>query len=209
MSEARAARWTVAVDVKNPLLGPQGAAAVFGPQKGASPHQVHQLEEGLKRLVACLEEVADLPREGQKAQRTTLARRVGGGAGGGMALALVAVCDARIEPGGPVVARAVELDAKMEGADLVVTGEGCLDDQTVMGKAPAVVARWAQKKNIPVVAVAGRLGPGVKRIREVGIVDWLAASPRKVPLADEAAALLREATTHLVARYLRNAKGEP
>lgn len=131
-------------DVTNPLLGERGAAAVFGPQKGATPEQVAHLEARMARWVADLEQ----------ATGRYVAETAGAGAAGGLGAALLAL-GARIEPGFARIAAEVGLAAVLAGADLVVTGEGALDAQTAMGKGPAEVARLARAAGAVVVGVGG------------------------------------------------------
>ena len=135
-----------AVDVKNPLLGENGATQVFGPQKGASPSDLDNLERALTRLadVVASEFGFDYRNE------------AGVGAAGGLGFGLLSFCGATIRPGFEVVAEAVGLEAKMKDADLVITGEGSLDRQTLEGKTPAGVARLARKLGKPVFAIVGR-----------------------------------------------------
>jgi len=136
----------VATDVDSPLLGARGAAAVFAPQKGASPDQVERLEAGLRHLAAVLERDAGIAPE--------LRDLPGAGAAGGSGYGLAAA-GARLVPGAALVAEAVGLDRAIAAADLVVTGEGRLDGQTAAGKAPIEVARRAARRGAPCIAVAG------------------------------------------------------
>lgn len=133
----------VAADVRNPLLGPDGAAAVFAPQKGARPEDVAILEAGLERLVAVT--------DGKAAE---IAATPGSGAAGGVAFALMLIGASRVR-GAVLICDLVGLDAALNTADLVLTGEGRLDAQTSWGKAPAEVARRAALAEIPCVAIAG------------------------------------------------------
>jgi glycerate kinase len=132
-------------DVTNALVGPSGASRVFGPQKGATPHQVAHLEEQMNRWAGALARVgrlvADLP---------------GAGAAGGIGAALLA-CGATLVPGFDEVARITGLDTAVVDADLVITGEGSLDAQTAMGKAPTGVARLARSAGSLAVGVGGRV----------------------------------------------------
>ena len=135
-----------AVDVKNPLLGENGATRIFGPQKGASKSDIDILERALTRLAdvvaaECGFDYRDEP---------------GAGAAGGLGFGLLSFCGAKIRPGFDVVAKAVKLETKMKDADLVITGEGSLDRQTIEGKTPAGVARLARKFGKPVFAIVGR-----------------------------------------------------
>jgi glycerate 2-kinase len=143
----REAELVVASDVDNPLTGPKGAAAVYGPQKGATPEQVEQLDGALAHW-------ADLV---AKATGADLRDTPGAGAAGGVGFGLVAVLGATTRPGAQLVFELTGLLAELEAADLVVTGEGSLDRQTLHGKAPAAVAAAARDAGVTVVAVAGRV----------------------------------------------------
>lgn len=136
----------IASDVDNPLLGARGAAAVYGPQKGAGPADVGALEDGLTRWAAAV--TAAIGRD--------LAGAAGAGAAGGVGFGAVAVLGATLQPGIDLLLDLVGFDAALLGASLVITGEGSLDEQTLMGKAPAGVAARAAAANIPVIAVVGR-----------------------------------------------------
>jgi len=135
-----------AVDVQNLLLGKNGATRVFGPQKGASEDEVNLLEQALTRL-------ADVV---AKEFGFDYRDRPGAGAAGGLGFGLMSFCGATIRPGFDVVAEAVGLESKMKGVDIVITGEGSLDRQTLEGKTPAGVARLARKLGKKVFAIAGR-----------------------------------------------------
>ena len=144
--ELKRPRIIAAVDVKNPLLGENGATRVFGPQKGASKRDLDNLERALTRLadVVATEFGFDYREE------------AGAGAAGGLGFGLLSFCEATIRAGFEVVAEAVGLEAKMKNADLVITGEGSLDRQTLEGKTPSGVARLARKLGKPVFAIVGR-----------------------------------------------------
>ena len=152
-------RIIVASDVDNPLLGLHGAAAVFGPQKGAAPQQVEALERGLRHWSQLV----------SNATGRDDAQRAGAGAAGGTGFAALALLNAEIKPGIELILDLIDFDRRIAGADLVVTGEGSLDEQSLAGKAPVGVARAAARAGIPVVAVAGRLQLSVTRLREAGI----------------------------------------
>jgi glycerate 2-kinase len=146
-------------DVDNPLLGPSGAATVYGPQKGASPAEVRQLAAGLTRLAQLVaqetgRDCADAP---------------GAGAAGGTAFGAMAVLGARLEPGIGTLLDLVNFADVVRGAGLVVTGEGSLDDQSLRGKVPVGVAQAASDHGVPVVAVTGRCSIGQDRLSAVGI----------------------------------------
>jgi glycerate 2-kinase len=135
-----------AVDVQNPLLGKNGATRIFGPQKGATPDQIQQLELALARLADLVEEEFGFDYRDVS----------GAGAAGGLGFGLLSFCNAKIRPGFEVVAKAVGLKDKMKDADLVITGEGSLDRQTLEGKTPVGVARLARTLGKPVFAIVGR-----------------------------------------------------
>ncbi len=160
---ARAARWRLACDVTSPLVGPDGAAHVFGPQKGADPRQVEHLDAGLRRLATVLArtygvDVAQLP---------------GAGAAGGTAGGLVAALGATVERGAELVADAAGLSEALAGADLVLTGEGRLDGQTAHGKVVAVVAGRARAAGVPAVALCGGVVPPLDELHDVGLTAAL------------------------------------
>lgn len=137
---------TLASDVNNPLLGPRGAVAIFAPQKGADQTQREQLEAALTRFAGLV--TAATGRDDTD--------RPGAGAAGGVGYAAMAVLDADMRPGIELLLELTGFDALLPGATLVVTGEGSLDEQTLLGKAPAGVASAARVAGIPVVAVCGR-----------------------------------------------------
>lgn len=136
----------LAADVDNPLTGPEGAAAVYGPQKGASPDEVARLDAGLRRWADAVAAAV-----GQDRSHVP-----GAGAAGGVGFAALAVLGARMRPGIDVVLEFTGLESLLAGADLVITGEGSLDAQSLAGKAPVGVARAAARHGVRVVAVAGR-----------------------------------------------------
>jgi len=149
----------VASDVTNPLTGPAGAAVTYGPQKGADPAAVTELDGALSVYGAAVEAatgraVADLP---------------GAGAAGGMGAALLGFTNATLRPGVEVVAEMAELAAALDASDLVITGEGRADEQTLAGKAAMGVALAAAKRGIPVVLLCGTLGPGSEALEVSGL----------------------------------------
>ena len=151
----------LASDVDNPLLGPSGAAAVYGPQKGASPRDVPLLEAGLRRWADIAEAAAG-----------SAARDVAGaGAAGGLGFAALLFLGARMRPGIELLLELASFGSLLDGARLVITGEGSLDAQTLHGKAPVGVARAAAAHDpaIPVVAVAGRCTLTAEELRAAGI----------------------------------------
>ena len=151
----------IASDVTNPLTGPAGAAEVYGPQKGADAAAVRELDGALSVLGAAVEvatgrAVADLP---------------GTGAAGGTAAALLGFTQAALRPGFEVVAELVGLPAVLAGADLVITGEGRADEQTLAGKTAMGVAQLAREAGIPAVLLCGALGPGAELLERSGLFD--------------------------------------
>ncbi len=148
----------VASDVANPLLGPSGAATVFGPQKGASPADVALLDQALGRWAALT----------AAATGRDVAAAPGAGAAGGTGFAALAYLDAELVPGIDLVLGLIGFDAAAAGADLVITGEGSLDSQTLAGKAALGVARAAGRRGVPVVAVAGQVLLGRDELRTAG-----------------------------------------
>ncbi len=185
----------VACDVDNPLVGPNGASAVFGPQKGATPELVRILDASLAHYAAVVERtlgkpVADMP---------------GAGAAGGLGAGLYAFLGARLRPGTEIVMAAVDMDRVVRDADLVITGEGRLDSQTIHGKTPIGVASVAERHGKPVIAIAGSLGPGFEAVYDHGIAAVFSVLPRPCTLAEalaEGAVNLRN-TARDVAATLR------
>jgi len=139
----------IATDVKNLLLGADGAAAVYGPQKGATSQMVKDLELGLKNYIALLEQ----------STHKDLVGLVGGGAAGGIAVPLIALFKGRIEHGAELIIELLGVTEDLRNCDLVITGEGCIDLQTCQGKGPAVIAHAAREAGIPVIAIGGAIHP--------------------------------------------------
>lgn len=171
-----------AVDVRNPLLGKNGATRVFGPQKGAGKDKIDILERALTKLadVAAKEfgfDYRDQP---------------GAGAAGGLGFGLMSFCGAQVRPGFDVVAEAVELESKMKHVDLVITGEGSLDWQTLEGKTPAGVARLARKLGKRVFAIVGRATQD-RQVREIfdGVYENARPEMSEREQIERAAELLR------------------
>jgi glycerate kinase len=176
-------RITAAVDVKNPLLGENGATRVFGPQKGATRDQLDKLERALTRLAdVAAEQLRFDPRN-----------EPGAGAAGGLGFGLMSFCDAKIQPGFDVVTKSVGLESKMKDVDLVITGEGSLDRQTLEGKTPAGVAQLARKLKKPVFAFVGRATED-RQVREMfdGVYQNARAGMSTEENMKRAAELLRD-----------------
>ena len=186
------ARLLAASDVDNPLLGPAGAAAVFGPQKGASPADVALLERALARWAALT----------ATATGRELSAAPGAGAAGGAGFAAMAYLGARLVPGADLVLDLIGFDAALTGAGLVITGEGSLDDQSLGGKAPVGVARAAARHGVPVIAVAGRVSLTPDELPAAGFSEAYSLAdlePDPAVSITNAAELL-ERTGELVAR---------
>lgn len=165
---------TVACDVSNPLCGPQGASAVYGPQKGANAGDVEHMDRCLRRLAEVVARQTGRDMSGSP----------GAGAAGGLGWALLQCCGAAMQPGIDVVLDAAGFEAALEEAGLVITGEGSLDAQSAMGKAPAGIARRAAAAGVPVAAIAGTLGCGHEAVYDSGIACALGIAPGPMSLAD-------------------------
>ncbi|RAS67042.1 glycerate kinase [Lentzea atacamensis] len=156
----RLARVTLVSDVDNPLLGPAGAAAVFAPQKGASPRDVEVLERGLRQFAAVV----------AAATGRDLSSAAGAGAAGGTGFAALAALGAQRVPGASFVLGELGVEEALRGASLVVVGEGRFDEQSLRGKAPVGVAAAARHHGVPVVVVAGEVRLSADLLREAGVV---------------------------------------
>jgi glycerate 2-kinase len=185
-------RIEAACDVDNPLTGPRGASAVFGPQKGATPEMVRQLDANLSHFAQLVRR--DLHREMETVP--------GAGAAGGMGAALLAFLGATLKPGIEIVMEAVGLEQLIREADLVITGEGCLDSQSLSGKAPIGVTRLAGRYAKPVIAIAGSLAPEAGLAHQAGIDAVFGSVPRPASLEEvlaDAAGNLRRAARNVAA----------
>lgn len=189
----------VAADVDNPLCGPHGASAVFGPQKGASAQQVEALDAALGRLAHI---VAGTLGEDFRAFP-------GAGAAGGLGFAAKALLKAHFRPGIELVAELSGLAEALLGADLAITGEGCLDAQSLRGKTPVGVARLAHAAGVPVIALAGSLAEDYQRLyaEGIGAAFSLVPGPLSLEQACARAALELEARAADLARVWRMAQG--
>jgi len=191
---------TLAADVDNPLTGLDGAAAVYGPQKGASPAEVARLDAGLRRWAAVV--AATVGKDWSAAP--------GAGAAGGVGFAAMAVLGARMRPGIELVLELTGLEARLAGADLVITGEGSLDGQSLAGKAPVGVARAAARHGVPVVAVAGRntlTGAELAAAGIAAVYPLTAIEPDLERCQAEAAALLYQVGQMIARDRLAEAVG--
>ncbi|MFJ2324870.1 glycerate kinase [Pseudomonas sp. NPDC087690] len=183
-------RFDIAADVNNPLCGPHGASAIFGPQKGASPAQVQQLDQALGHFADLCAEALD----------KDVRDEPGCGAAGGLGFAAKAFLGAQFKAGVKVVAELVGLAEAVKDADLVITGEGRFDAQTLRGKTPFGVARIAKQHNVPVIVIAGTLGEGYQELYNHGIDAAFALTSGPMTLEQacaEAPRLLRERATDI------------
>ena len=163
-----------AVDVDNPLLGVRGATAVFGPQKGASPEEVEQLDRALDHF-------ADISAQVLGEDYRTLP---GAGAAGGMGFAAKAFLNATLKPGIEMIMQQADMATLLANADLVITGEGRLDGQSLAGKTPIGVSRAAKRLNKPVIVLAGSLGDGWQACFDEGVTAAFALADGPMTLAD-------------------------
>ncbi|SDR14733.1 glycerate kinase [Actinopolyspora saharensis] len=185
----------LASDVDNPLCGDGGAARVYGPQKGAGPEEVRALDAALERFAAVVD----------RATGRSLAEAAGAGAAGGVGYGAMAVLSAVSRPGSDVVLELAGFDRHLDGADLVVTGEGALDEQTLRGKVPAAVASRAVEGGVPAVAVTGRCSLSARELGEGGFSAVYALShvqPDARRSLREASGLLRVLGEHLAEDWL-------
>lgn len=185
----------VACDVINPLCGPLGASAVYGPQKGATAAMVAELDAALAHYAQIIERdvhlsVDDIP---------------GTGAAGGLGAGLITFVRATLRPGAQIVLEAVHLAERLRTADLVITAEGQLDKQTAYGKSVGVVATLARSYNVPVLALAGSLGEGYQSVYGMGVdaVTVLSSGPMSFAYSMEHAAELARDTTERALRIMR------
>ena len=191
----RASRILVACDVDNPLLGPLGAARVYGPQKGATGEQTEALEAGLSRLVDVLRN------QGLAVEPDT----PGSGAAGGVGFAARELLGASLDPGFEVLGTLTGLEDVLSAADLVVTGEGRLDDQTMHGKTPMGVAALCRSHGVPVVAVCGRLDLEAHRVAEAGFAAAAALTEKEPDLERSmanAGPLVEEVAAEVISRVM-------
>jgi len=191
----------VACDVTNPLCGPQGASAVYGPQKGATPEMVERLDRNLGHFADIVARDLDV----------AVRHIPGSGAAGGLGGGLVAFAGGRLEGGVNLVIEAVNLRERLHAADLCLTGEGALDGQSAFGKTAVGVARLAHSLRCPTLAIAGSIGPGAEAVLEQGVDAYFSICPGPVHIdeaIERASELLENATAQAVRAFLagRNAR---
>jgi glycerate kinase len=183
-----------AADVQNPLLGERGATRVFAAQKGATPEQISLLEEALTKLSDAV----------ARHLGCDFRTQPGSGAAGGLGFGLMSFCRAELRPGFDVVAEAVQLEEKIAGTDVVITGEGKLDAQTLEGKAPAGVARLARKHGKRIYAIVGQAEREINYAEVFDEIYELARSPvTKIEAVRRSAELLRKAGRDIAGRLKR------
>jgi len=160
--------------VSNPLCGPKGASQIYGPQKGATPEAIKELDESLAYFAKIIErdlnkDVKDIP---------------GAGAAGGLGASLIAFLGAELRPGIEIIIEIVKLEQAIKDTDLVITGEGKIDSQTIYGKAPIGVAKIAKKYNVPVIAVAAIISDDADIVHQHGIDNLIKVSEPPMSLAE-------------------------
>lgn len=170
----KTAKIDVACDVTNPLIGDNGASAIFGPQKGANPEMVKLLDQNLAHFAQVIKTQLQLD----------IAHTDGAGAAGGLGAGLLAFLNARLKKGIELVIDYTGLEEKVIGADYVFTGEGSIDGQTLFGKTPYGVAAIAKKHSIPVIAFAGRIGDGVEVLYNNGFNAIIGILKEVTPLEE-------------------------
>ncbi len=191
---------TVACDVTNPLTGPLGAAAVYGPQKGATPEMVRALDAGLANLAARAREQLGVEVETVP----------GAGAAGGLGAGLIAFAGGRLERGIEIVLETVAFRDRVRGADLVITGEGRVDAQSASGKVVSGVAAAASREDVPVLVLAGSVGPGAEALYAGGVsaILSIARGPSsEAEMMQQAEALLEEAAEAAVRAFMAGRVG--
>lgn len=165
---------TAACDVDNPLFGEQGAAYVFAPQKGADEAMVKELDDGLRNIAEKIEKVL----------KVDVSSLPGAGAAGGMGAGVVAFLGGSLRSGIDLMLDAADFETLLDDTDVVITGEGRMDAQSVRGKVPAGVAKRAGKKGKPVIAICGSLGEGAEKMAAVGIISMFAATEQPKSLEE-------------------------
>ncbi len=191
---AKKVRFTVASDVKNPLCGSEGASAVYGPQKGATPEMVALLDQNLRHLAKVIQnhlgvDITEIP---------------GSGAAGGLGGGLMAFLGAKLQSGIKIIMELTSFEEKLRDADLIITGEGATDFQTLFGKVPFGVAQVAKEYGKPVICISGSLGIGYEKLADAGIVAFFSIVDRPMALEEAMArgeALLEKTAENVLHTY--------
>lgn len=163
----------IACDVKNPLYGPEGASAVYGPQKGATPEMVQTLDSNLRHLANCLTKIG-----------IDVTSLEGGGAAGGLGAGLFAFTKGTLERGFKIIAETLNLDSQIKQSDIIITAEGAVDFQTLFGKTPAGVASIAKKYKKPVFVFAGNALDDIEGLNTIGITSLVPITRKPILLED-------------------------
>lgn len=179
-------------DVINPLCGPNGASQIFSPQKGASKIVANQLEAGMQNFIKIVKEEFD-----QDFSQIPYM-----GAAGGAPACLLLFCNAELVSGARWILNEIGFDKILENADLVITGEGCIDLQTNSEKAPLIVVEAAKRQGIPVITIAGTAGPGVDALKEKGLDVIFTVSPNAKIIPENALQLLQKTSENAVRKIL-------
>jgi glycerate kinase len=192
---AKDSEFLIACDVSNPLTGPEGASAIYGPQKGATPDMVAQLDSALRHVAAIV----------KRDVGTDIDQVPGAGAAGGLGGGMMAFLNGELKTGIDIVLETVDLESHLGGADLVITGEGQMDYQTVYSKAPIGVAERAKARGIPVIAISGSLGERYQDVHEHGIeaAAAITCAPMTLDEASERGAELVASATEEALRFMK------
>lgn len=177
----------VGCDVNTLLLGPKGATHVFSPQKGATPQMVEQLEQGMVNYAAIVSKVMGID----------ISQMPFGGAAGGMASGLHVFCRGHLVSGAEWILNKIHFADAVKDADLLIVGEGCMDGQTADDKGPVAAAKIAKALGVPVIAIVGTVGTGLRRLKQYGIDKVIASSPKDSGIPDNALALIEKAAEQL------------
>lgn len=185
---------TVACDVQNPLVGPNGATSVYGPQKGATPEMIETLEQGMLNYAKVLNNEFG----------TDYSNISGAGAAGGLGAGLMAFCNAQIRSGFELIAELTDLEQQIGSADLVFTGEGKIDSQTAYGKTISGIAKLCKKHHVPLIALAGMVSGDLTQLYNQGLTSAFAIANRPMTLDDSKnnAATLLSSTSEQVLRLI-------
>ncbi|HEV3121290.1 MAG TPA: glycerate kinase [Isosphaeraceae bacterium] len=192
---------SIACDVDNPLCGPDGASAVYGPQKGATPEMVKELDQHLDHFSRIVERDLGI----------AIAQLKGAGAAGGLGGGLVAFAGGRLKRGIELVIEAVGLERRLKNADLCLTGEGSLDHSSGFGKTAVGVSRLARGLGCPTIALAGTIGPGALATLELGLAAYFSICPGPISLVEainRASELLEQTTRQVVAAFVAGRRVE-
>jgi len=194
----RKTRILVACDVDNPLIGPRGAAAVFGPQKGATSNMVRKLDQSLAKLSQII----------QRSTGQNISQHPGTGAAGGIAGSFMGLLGAQLLPGSDLIFDLLKVRRWVPRVDCIITGEGQIDFQTPFGKGPGMLAKIAKEHQIPVIGIAGSIAKDVSDLFEQGFTALfsIVRSPISIEVAIQHAAQLVESESEQVARLLRCAR---